>query len=230
MPFHVTSDGNRQSRFGENYGTPGGVARLVAGPFAHRIGGESWQFTGSLTPDERPTLILTLDLTDPICKLIDWGFGKELPLCSHLVDCHWVNPQFFQIDPDRRSISILEFSPVRDQPRFPEFLTPIPETPISIELMMESDLPTTEQLYWSIGDEFVGGANFIRILGTPYWLQDVQQVVCRCGNEMQYIASQGYADQRSPSPLENLLFFGEAAFYWFFCKECSILGVITQST
>jgi len=227
--FHVNEEGNFESRYGDIFRFPGGIVRLEPGQYSHRIGGNSWKFTDYSTQDDPPTLILTLDLADPICHAIEWDQGKELPLCSHLVECHSVDPQFFQIDPKTRTIAVLEFTRALNQPRFPEFLV-LPERFVSIYSMTDSDFPATEDLYWSIADEFVGGSKFIRVLGRPYWLQGSQQVFCRCGKEMQPIACMGYANQRTPSPMEELLFFGEAAFYWFFCTNCSILGVITQST
>jgi len=228
--FQVGQEKQYESEYGEHYRSSGGIVDLVGGAYDHRIGGDSWTFTGVLRSGDRPSLILSLDLRDPICHSLNWRREGDLPLCSMLTECQYVNPQYFEIHSEARRIHVLEFSRPTNMPFFPQYLGPLPLVPVSLDPMRESDFPTSRELYWSISDEFVGGDRFFRVSPVPFWLQGVQHLSCRCGQEMQPVACQGYPNQRSPTPIEDLLFFGEFGLYWFLCKTCSILGVIMQST
>ncbi len=217
--------------WGKAYGaTAGAIVVVGESLYRHRFGGESWKIEDPNPIVGGPTLLLTLDLGDPILAALKMLPLDELPLCSYISCDVWVFPQLYRIDPTTRRIGLLDRKEPATEARFPEWSQPLPEKPISLASMVEGDYPTTEEAYWRISDEFFGGARFIRVLGPPLWAESVAKVKCQCGRTMRYVCAVGYEGDKCPSGLmgREPVFFGEGAIYWFLCMKCLTLGVISQ--
>lgn len=195
--------------------------------FTHCFGGTIWHVSDPKPLAGGPTLLLSLDLTDP--KLADLQIKElsTLPVCSYINCDVWIEPQHFQIRPDKSDIIL-----VRRSTNFTTILdgnlaypNPLPKTQFSLRPI------SFEQGDDSSVDSFVGGSSFIRILGPILWLQGVESQICDCGNEQKYVSSIGYDFPFVTGFVADRPFFiGEAALYFFLCPDCLILSVISQST
>jgi hypothetical protein len=173
---------------------------------------------------------MALDLRDPILAAHGIFPFDEIPLCSYL-SCD-AFPQLYRIDLEARRVILLD----RDEPltevRFPELSRPLPEKPLRLTEMVESDYPTTEDAYWRICDEFLGGGRFIRVVGPPLWVDSVAAITCESGRPMPHVCGLGWeVDSRCSGLMDGEpVFFGESALYWFVCADCLKLGVMAQPT
>jgi len=211
---------------------PGWLALPGKGLFKHRFGGESWQVIDPHPLFGGPTLLLTLDLADPALKSLHCRGLSELPLPSY-IDCDlWLYRQDFLLRPQSREIIVTRRSDPNDAPE-PDcmFPNPLPEKTLQLKKMKQSEYPIDENSYWRICDDFLGGPGFIRVLGPPIWLQYLENIDCTCGAAMDYVASIGYefGDNLSGFIEKEPFFIGEAALYFFFCKQCGLISVISQS-
>jgi hypothetical protein len=213
-------------------GAAGAIAVLGKSAYAHQFGGESWRVEDPDPVLGGPTLLLTLDLRDPILAPLAFLPFDQLPLCSYISCDIWAFPQLYRIDASNRRLVLVDRKPPATEARFPGWAQPLPEKVISLTPMVESDLPTTEDAYWRISDEFVGGERFIRVLGPPLWVWAVATVTCQCGRRMRYVCAMGYEGDSCYSGLieGQAVFFGEGAIYWFVCADCLTLGVISEPT
>lgn len=224
-------------RYGLHMRGPNGwIVELGEDGCFHRFGGNSWKTEGSVDIDvyDTPTLLLTLDLLDPRLSLLSTPRLGELPICSFINSNIWEKKQVFQISQDLHAVKLISVehtSPTRYSGD-DILITPIPEKRVKLKAMREEDYPINEEAYWSSCDQFIGGPSFIRVLGPPIWLQWVEKEVCACGVEMIYICSIGYENDKNPSGLisDAPFFRGEGALYFFLCKTCVKITVISQST
>jgi hypothetical protein len=219
--------------WGGEYRQPkGGIASLGSSRYEHRFGGNSWTVSDPNPVAGGPTLLLTLDLRDPLLCGFQTNRTAELPICSYFSCDVWTFPQLYRIEPASRHVVLIERKGPATDVRFPEFAKPFSEKSISINGMSDDDYPTTEDAYWRACDDFLGGGRFIRVLGPPLWLYAASTVTCNCGRAMHYICSMGYETERRFSGLidNSPVFFGEGAFYWFVCLHCLTVGVMSQPT
>jgi hypothetical protein len=229
--LRVTNHNHRKRpMWGPAYAAPmGWIIRPGSSPYGHRFGGESWAVVDSAPVAAGPTLLLTFDLHDPLFAALALQLD-ELPLCTYTT--HDFAPQLYRIDSRNRRVELLDKKGPSTEVHLAEFTPPFQEQPIRIEPMIESDYPTTKELYWQACENFLGGARFMRVLGPPLWLYAAATIKCVCGRAMEYVCSVGYETQ---PPLSGLLpneaiCFGEMAIYWMVCRKCQNVAVITQPT
>jgi len=229
-------NGPQNTRYGPHMGRHRGwIGKLGEEPFLHRFGGQSWGAkakSGGGNPP--PVLLLTLDLSDDRLTSLRSGGSRaqEIPLCGHL-NCAELSVQAYQIEAVSRTVQFVTDSPSQtDAGGSLLFPVPLPERRIRLVPMENCHLPVDADTYWQACDSFVGGGSFIRILGPPVWLQHSETEQCRCGRNMDYVASIGYERYDAPAGfLDKAAFFiGEVAMYFFLCKECMRIHVLSQST
>jgi hypothetical protein len=214
--------------------TEGLIGELGEGVFNHRFGGQGWRIKCENRTDDKPILLLTLDLQDPELKSLKIPGCYELPLCSYINSTAWYERQVYKLDLLTHSIVEITteviFSTVFDREDWVN--NPLPEKKIKLKNITEEDHSINEKLYWKACENFIGGNNFIRILGSPLWLEGVEREVCECGAIMQHICCIGYEnfDKYSGIIDGQPFFIGEAALYFFLCKVCLVFHVISQST
>lgn len=218
--------------FGDDYNVPGGAfAKIGSSAYGHRFGGSSWKVIDQAPLFGGPTLLFVLDLRDPLLAGLRETRLSELPLCTYASCGVWAWPQVYQILPHDTEIVLTQRTDPPTEEHYPEFAGPLAEKRLSLIPMTASDYPTTEDIYWKASDSFLGGASFIRILGPPLWMYAPAVVRCECNRTMDYVAALGYERPLGPSEfIEDGLFLGEGAIYWFLCRHCLTLGVISQPT
>ena len=222
-----------EPEWGPSYGSPtGAIAVSGQSAYAHRFGGNRWRVEDPNPIAQGPALLFAFDLRDPLLAALRILPCDELPLCSYISTDIWAYPQLYRIDQGARRITLLERKEPGTEEGFPEWGQPFREKPMSLTPMVESDCPTTEDAYWRICDEFLGGGRFIRVLGPPLWLYAPATVTCQCGKAMQYVCGLGHESDKCNSGLleQEPIFFGEGGIYWFVCADCLMLGVISQPT
>ena len=218
--------------FGPIFRGPGGaIAVSGVSNFRHRFGGDSWLVADAASSDSKPSLLLTLDLSDPLLSGLQSLSLDELPLCSYVAYDIGASAQFYLIDRIARSVSCIQRGAfVSDAPNVAALH--LKEKPLALVPMTEEDYPTSEPAYWNACDLFLGGGRFIRLLGPPLWLYAVEVVRCICGSEMKYIGALGYETRPPYSQLtgNEPVFFGEMGLYWFMCERCLAFAVTSQSS
>jgi hypothetical protein len=223
---------HKEPLYGPHMSSRGYLAKLGLSQWSHRFGGASWKFDKSNYFHDGPTLLLTLDLTDSSLTPLRCQGLQELPVCSYINNSIWSGRQVFQLYPATHVIGM-----VHQEVQVPEPLAqidlipnPLPEHPLQLIPMTESDVPLDEKSYWDICEKFVGGDSFIRILGSPIWMQRVEREDCTCGLQMTYACSTGYNVSEPGEYLSGEPFFiGEGVLYFFLCRNCLKLTVISQS-
>ncbi|HEX5446166.1 MAG TPA: hypothetical protein VFW87_20225 [Pirellulales bacterium] len=218
--------------FGDHYSGPqGAIARIGSGQYRHRFGGSSWTLIDQRPLFGGPTLLFVLDLRDPLLAALRGPDLAELPICTYASCGAWAWPQAYRIVPHDMEILLIQKTDPPTDEHYLEFAGPLPEKSLDVIPMTSSDYPTSEELYWQGCDRFLGGTRFIRILGPPLWLYAPAVVRCECRRAMDYVAALGYENTREPSAyIDGGLFLGEGAIYWFFCRHCRVLAVISQPT
>jgi len=219
-------------RYGPQMSAPQGwIARLGQDPFAHTFGGNSWDVADVNNKLSRPTLLMTLDLTDPRIGLPRISALQSLPICSHINCDAWTARQTYQIEPASKRVTLLAENtspePLDEVDLFPD---PLPESRITLDKMELDDCPLNEDAYWKACDRFLGSSSFIRVLGPPLWLQWVEEETCECGLPMEYICGIGYEDYQRPSGIipNKAFYIGDAALYFFLCPHCLKVVVTSQ--
>jgi hypothetical protein len=211
----------------------GWIAQIGASDYSHSFGGQGWTVRDSQQIADGPSLMLDLDLSDPkFSELLVDGLDR-LPICSYINCDLWIEPQHYQISPEHSNVTLIQrstkYTTILDEGlRFPN---PLPKKQLSLREMTEEEKPINKGDYDRAVDSFVGGESFIRVLGSPLWLQQPESSRCLCGQEQRYVCSIGYENMTSSSFLDNRPFFiGEAALYFFLCSKCLILTVLSQPT
>jgi hypothetical protein len=227
--------GGHHDLFGLHYGKEKGYVAVVGnGNYKHLFGGEEWAISEREPLGSGPTVLVTLDLRDPVfCQYKDLKI-ENIPLCSYL-NCVWFGRQVYQINSSGKRA--IEFMP-RESRQFELLdsndLFKIPFLPKKLLLrpLEKDEYPLDEELYWNCCDEFLGGRSVIRVIGPPIWLQEIAQEKCDCGKEMEYFASIGYEVENEFRQLidREPFFPGEMAHYYFICRDCLKMSVIQQST
>ncbi len=225
------------NRYGEQFrGIPGFVAVSGSDGFEHYFGGYSFPVIKGPAKWGKSIQLLTLDLTDPRLSAIKFQGLDELPLVCYLNVTCMPDRQDFQISPRDRRVTVLHVSSTRGE-LFPEedrLPNPLPRTALRLRAMTPDEHPLDEESFYAASDTFVGGDAFIRVLGPPIWLYDVEIVKCRkCRQKMTYVASIGYERYDRPSGFisDNRPYFpGEFATYFFLCPLCLVTTVTIQTT
>jgi hypothetical protein len=187
----------------------GWVTRLGENKYAHKFGGESWLVIDPEVSDFVPTLLLVLDLKDPKLAGLQIENLNELPLCSHINCSIWVGKQVFQIEPTLRTVVLVERQPNEPESWQTGFPNPLPEKQIKLCPMKDNDYPLTKEYYWQASKNFCDGTSFIRVMGTPLWMdpvvtEDDEHPHCSCGSSIQYICSIGHLNQVKNMLMRNL--------------------------
>jgi hypothetical protein len=228
-------NGKPAAKFGEGYAAPAGYIAVpgVRGEYAHVFGGSSWTVSADAVHEDAPALLMVLDLTDPRLAHLDAEL-KAIPLFSYINSDCWVERQDYKLNVHNSSVGEYAWQNAtayvqEEEDRIP---VPLPETPLRLVEMEFADYALDEDSYWRCTDEFIGGGKFIRVLGKPLWLENAEAVVCGCGKEEEFVACIGYENWDGPyRVLKNQAFFiGEGALYFFYCRNCKLVSVISQST
>ncbi len=204
------------------------IAERGAGPHNHRFGGTGWTTSAPVGASPVPALILTLDFGDP--RLGADFYSGEVPLCSR-VDGDSLERQRYQFDSTRR---LAEFSGEAWSSTLDPadvMTTPFPESPLRLRGAEGDEIVDAESPY-EAQDTFLGGAAFLRVLGSPLWIANAEQVNCDCGKPMRFVASVGYENYSGPSGLlaeDEPFFLGELALYFFVCFQCAAVEVVSQA-
>ncbi len=223
-----------ESLYGKRYFKNKGYVALVGqGSFNHKFGGSLWSSSSGIIGMRNPSLLITLDLKDPVLKKYQ-GIGiEELPFCCEL-DYVSVDRQVYQIDNNTKAISLISIDEQKPELLREEDLQTGPLSPkqLILQPMDQDDYPLNEESYWQCCDGFLGGKSVVRVLGPPVWMDEPEQVLCDCGKTMDYICSVGYEiDNAYRQLLDDGPFFpGELAHYFFFCKSCLKTATLVQST
>lgn len=222
------------NRFGDEYAAPVGYIAVpgVGGEYGHLFGGSSWTASVDAVHEDVPALLMVLDMTDPRLSRLD-GEINALPLFSYINSDRWDERQDYRLKSD--SSTVVEYACTskgfvqEEEDRLP---VPLPETPLRLVEMDIADYPLDEDSYWRCTDEFLGGGKFIRVLGKPLWLQHPEEVVCSCGEEEEFVAAIGNESSDGPHLLlkEEPFFIGEGVLYFFYCRNCKLVSVISQGT
>ena len=209
----------------------GWVAEPGCEQVRHRFGGSSWPIIGVREGSNSPTLLLTLDLSDPRLAGLGVNGLDELPLCSYLNCDAWTGKQVYQVDPPSRRLILChqDSGPSFHLPPDLVFPNPLPESPLRLRAMVPSEIPADEESYWKACDSFLGGSAVIRVGGPVLWLQDPAVPKCDCHADLEYVAAIGYEDFRLPGKYvtDRPFFIGEAALYFFLCKSC-LKAIVTS--
>lgn len=226
--YEVRESAGKKS-YGPSYDGPrGGIAHFGSGQFNHRFGGDSWMIREAAPIHGGASLVMVLDLSDPLCSMFCENRVGELPIPSYLSCDIWTSPQFYRVDYQHRVITLVERREPVSEVFFPELCPPLPESPLILLPMTDLDLPSSEEKYWGVVDMFVGGDRFLRVCGPPLWIDWPLKMMCDCGREMPYVVGMGYPGSKYESI--GGVFIGEAVLYWFFCRACNVIGVTCQST
>jgi len=221
---------------------PWNKAYTEAGWFVRRgIGGSSvangrlnWTIAASSVAMELPSVLLDIDLRDPALgsALSSSDVPSRLPVMTCVKSDLWEHRQEYTFVDDAKEIRWI--SALTNGARAGstnDMLVGSDQRSLVLERMTDTDLPTTEARYWAIGERFLGGNDFVRLLGSPYWLTEPMRCKCSCGGEMKMtvcVGSEGAT--REPLFGHEPFFIGEAALYWFVCWPCRRVVVLPQST
>ncbi len=222
-------------KFGASYSNSVGFIAEISeddADFQHLFGGESWKVIDKNPIADGPALLFVLDLNDPkLCSLDIKGL-RELPICSYINSDVWLNEQTFKINANKNEVLLISKSSKNiNVADVEDFLpNPLPKKGIKLRKMKDSEYPVDEKSYWENTDDFLGGGSFVRVCGSPLWLQEVSPTKCSCNSNMKHIMSIGYEGWGEDFQyIDNAPFFiGEAALYVFFCDSCLEMKVISQ--
>lgn len=219
-------------KWGSHYSDIGFFPTVGNSKRAHFVGGRGWKFEG-VRGEDMPVILVDLGLDDSrLSHAIPSSHPARLPIASFVNSAGWWPRQEYTFSSMDKTVNwklpIMASDIYQEDDRLP-----FPIDPVEIELVPMSliDCPMTEHSYWEIADEFLGGAKFMRIIGSPYWLQTPVVESCLCGSEMDLMVTIGHEAFDSdglfcPKPF----FIGEAALYFFVCWSCCRVHVIAQST
>src|SRR3954471_9472666 len=111
--FQVTID-PQAPVYGSSYSKHGGgISHPGTSPFRHRFGGDSWLTDDANPIETKPSLILTLDVADPILAGLRAMQLDELPLCSYVACDLGSSAQFYRIDKRAKRVTCLQRGYVR---------------------------------------------------------------------------------------------------------------------
>lgn len=210
--------------------SPGLALSVGASEYQHRLGGKTWRVTDESQFRDGPSILMTLDLTDPLlCSLKELEID-ELPICCYLnstaVMCE---PQTYRLDFQSREAFLVEKTVLPDSRQFDSFeeMTELPEIPLRLRDLSNEECPVDSKSYHDACDAIMGRApGFARVLGAPLWLNDPQRVLCkRCNSAPLHLMTLGY----SSSLLNGKMFFGDFPLHFFLCATCRHLFVISHS-
>lgn len=212
----------------------GWITQVGKEEYSHRFGGESWTTADPELNDFIFILLLVLDLRDPRLATLRTENLDELPLCSHINCSVWDGKQVFQLDPNAKIVLLVEREINQPESWETGFPNPLPEKRIKLCPMQDTDYPVTEEQYWQASENFLDGTSFIRVLGPPLWMESVlteeyEHPCCSCGSQMQYVCAIGHQSESSEKYLGGEPFYiGEGVLYFFLCRSCLRVTVISQ--
>ena len=221
-------------KWGAQFDKLGFTATPTNENFGHTFGGQSYRIQMNGPSEDSPTLLLSLDLSADELASMRGFFGSclRLPIVSFVNSDAWTNTQEYVFGNHDQTIEwktdVARMEMQNPEDRLPN---PLPERRMKLSPMDSTDLPLQEEGYWRIGDDFLGGKKFIRIFGSPYWLQDEVIETCPCHKSMICAVSLGYElPEQAGLFCEKPFFIGEAALYFFVCFDCRRVRVVWQST
>lgn len=218
------------TEYGLHLSVPQGFIVEIGDDFYnHKFGGSSWDIIDPIS-NYKPTLLLTLDLLDPKLRLLKVDLLDELPLCSHINCSAWTSKQHFKINSKSKTLVLVGLEAVNLEDWNTGFPNPLAERSIKLSPMEILDYPTTETIYWQACERFLNSNNFIRVLGSPLWMELEENQNCSCGKSMYYVCEIGHQSEFSRGYLEESNFYiGEGVLYFFLCPDCALITVISQS-
>lgn len=223
-------------KFGTQYMMPKGyvVEPKASLKYKHRFGGSSWSIVDDSVVGTGPTLLFVLDLVDPkLSDLIKPSSLDELPICSYINSDISMYEQIYKVNGETKEVLLIDKHVSNNSFHNEDgFSIPLPERAIDLRDMVDSEYPVTEQLYWDNTDEFLGGQSFIRVMGSPLWIQEPVNMQCSCNSKMSFVMGIGYEAWNGPYQYfdREPFFLGESALYFFYCNKCHLLKVISQPT
>lgn len=212
----------------------GWITQLGKEEYSHRFGGETWTTADRELNGFVPILLLVLDLRDPRLTTLQTENLDELPLCSHINCSVWAGKQVFQIDLNSRTVVLVEREINAPESWETGFPNPLPEKRLKLCPMQDTDYPVIKEQYWQASENFLNGTSFIRVLGPPLWMEPVlteqdENPRCSCGSPMQYICAVGHQSESSEKYVNDKPFYiGEGVLYFFLCRSCLRVTVISQ--
>jgi hypothetical protein len=217
--------------WGPQMAIPGYIVEPGEDQYRHRVGGDSWKAVDPKSPDVPPMLLLTLDLRDPRLASLQMEGVDELPLAFHMNLEQWPERQVFRIEPETRTVRLVNQSPAEPVPDSEDtwFPNPLPEAWVRLRPMTVADWPLNWNSYCRIRGEFEYGPDSIRVLGPPICIGLREEVTCSCGAPMPYICGIGGVQLRGYIP-GGEFYFGSGCFYFFFCQGCHEIATRWQDT
>lgn len=200
--------------------------------YAHRFGGHNWNLPICKNCNTEYHQLITLDLSDPSLEFLGMDKNNELPLISCLNCSSWWEYQSYKIDFENNKIELVdvvdEFNEIQDEED--KFSLVFPERKMSLVPLEEKEKPITEELYYEILDS-LGEEYICRVGGIPVFMtEEISDSCPSCGDKLTFIA------QIAPAPYDdyNVLdgvefFFGDGVLYFYYCKKCQTMHVITQA-
>lgn len=209
----------------------GWIAQLGEDEFSHCFGGDDWTLIDSNEVFGGPSLLVSLDLTDPKLETVKPEGFKRLPICSYVNCDFWIEPQRYKVVPESNEVVLIQrsssFTTILEPPM--NYENPLTSRSIVLREMTREEIVVDESDYWTVSDTFLGGSSFIRILGDPLWLQGPEASRCECGEELLHVCSLGYDYPLSSGFTgERPFFIGETALYFFLCRDCREMVVLSQ--
>jgi hypothetical protein len=207
-------------KWGDEYAKAGFLAKPADHETGHAWGGSSsWKFAkGTIAP----TLILRLNTSN---ATFDIENAPSLPVFCFLDPPYVDQVQAYSIDHANREIFWESETPTEGNAKL------LPHSHLQLVPMDEQDLPVDESSYWRICDEFAGGRKFLRIFGSPFWLNRPALPECSCTGKVQFIAGIGYEQYGSQGQFSSEPFFcGELALQCFFCSQCRRMTIVPDLT
>jgi hypothetical protein len=224
--------------YGSHRAEPKGwVSRLGEDEYSHTFGGESWRVIDPELSYFVPVLLLVLDLKDPKLAALLTEDMDKLPLCSHINCSVWAGKQVFQIYPHLGTVVLVEREINAPESWETGFPIPLPEKRIKLCPMQNTDYPVNREQYWQACENFLNGTSFIRVLGTPLWIDPVlteedEHPHCSCNLPMQYVCAVGCEHELETSEKYvdgEPFYIGEGVLYFFLCRSCLRVIVMFQS-
>jgi hypothetical protein len=157
------------------------------------------------------------------------GTTGELPLASYITNSIWDGEQRYRLLPEAKEMRLEFRSIVAPESVEPDYRpkVPLPQRSMMLRWARPEEEPDRVGAL-SASDTFVGGESFVRVTGSPIWLQDPLKPRCSCGAAMVYAASIGY--EVEAGVWDEPFFIGEGALYFFVCGGCRQVTVLSQST
>jgi hypothetical protein len=119
---------------------------------------------------------------------------------------------------------------VRTQSALPN---PLPFRKISLRPLYVAEYPIDEVSFQNCVESMAGGEGFIRVLNVPIWddnkTEPLEITCASCLAPMVHVVSLGWEPVDKSNYIEDTyLFFGDFILYFFFCKHCLRVRVLSS--